>query len=223
VACARHPIAATHGGFCAACLFEDALRAATSPSTTGSSTLTIQLPLGQSAAASVFLVKSEGPSARLLRLKVWHRPAAAGFLGRFHQLQAGLGAWAAAEIARPIAARLDAAGCPSVLTDFTQGVPILDRVGSGRLDREEAVALLTPLVALTKEAHTRGLAHGSIVAGNVIVDVETGRARLLDFGLTPLMASAEDRPQLASADLAGFEALAHTLRFANLSPPARQL
>jgi len=215
-------MAALHGGLCAACLFENALRPSRSPSGRGSSNLTIQMPLGQSASASVFLVKSEGPPARLLRLKVWHRPAAAGFLGRFHHLQAGLGAWAA-DIARPIAARLDTAGCPSVLTDFTQGVPILDRVGSGRLDREEAVALLTPLVALTKEAHTRGLAHGSIVAGNVIVDVETGRAGLLDFGLTPLMASADERPQLASADLAGFEALARTLRtFPNLAAPARQ-
>jgi hypothetical protein len=113
--------------------------------------------------------------------------------------------------------------CPSVLTEFRQGVPILERVRSGRLDREAAVALLTPLGALTRSAHARGLVHGSIVAGNVIVDVESGRARLLDFGLTPLMASTENYPALAAADLAGFEALARTLRaLPGLTVPARQ-
>jgi serine/threonine protein kinase len=216
-------MAAIHGGLCAACLFEDALAPATPLSAGGSSRLTIQLPLGQSAAASVFLVKSEGPPTRLLRLKVWRRPAAADFLARFHHLQAELNSWAVEDVTRPIAASLDATGCPSVLTDFRQGVPILDRVRSGRLDREEAVAILTPLVALTEKAHTRGLVHGSIVAGNVIVDVESGRARLLDFGLTPLMAWAEDRLALASADLTGFEALARTLRtLPSVSAPARQ-
>ena len=212
MACTRHPLAAIHGGLCAACLFEDALGPATSPSTIGSSTLTIQMPLGQTTATSVFLVKSEGPSSRLLRLKVWHRPAAAGFLSRFHHLQADLDSWAVDDVARPISASLNATGCPSVLTEFRQGVPILERVRSGRLDREAAVALLTPLGALTRSAHARGLVHGSIVAGNVIVDVESGRARLLDFGLTPLMASTENYPALAAADLAGFEALAHALR-----------
>jgi hypothetical protein len=131
--------------------------------------------------------------------------------------------WAVEGVDRPLAARLDATGHPSVLSEFRQGVPILDRVKSGRLDRETAVALLTPLIALTKEAHGCGLVHGSIVAGNAIVDVESGRARLLDFGLTPLMASAEAPPALASADLAGFEALARTLRtLPDLSAPARQ-
>ena len=216
-------MAAIHGGLCAACLFEDALPPATPLSAAGSSHFTIQMPLGQSATSSVFLVKSEGPPPRLLRLKTWRMPAAAGFLGRFRQLQAELASWAVEDLDRPIAASLDATGCPSVLTGFRQGVPILDRVRSGRLDREEAIALLAPLVALARKAHARGLVHGSIVAGNVIVDGESGRARLLDFGLTPLVASAEDRLALASADLAGFEALARTLRtLPNLTAPAHR-
>lgn len=216
-------MAAIHGGLCAACLFEDALPPATPLSAAGSSHFTIQMPLGQSAAASVFLVKSEGQPTRLLRLKIWRGPAAAGFLARFHRLQTELDSWGVEDVARPIAASLDAAGCPSVLTEFRQGVPILDRVRSGRLHREDAIALLAPLVALAGTAHARGLVHGSIVAGNVIVDVESGRARLLDFGLTPLIASAQDRPALASADLAGFEALARTLRtLPNLTAPARR-
>lgn len=216
-------MAAIHGGLCAACLFEDALPPATPLSAAGSGQLTIQMPLGQSPAASVFLVKSESQPPRLLRLKTWRRPAAAGFLARFHQLQTELDSWGGEDVARPIAARLDATGRPSVLTEFRPGVPILDRVRCGRLDREEAIALLAPLVALARKAHARGLVHGSIVAGNVIVDVEAGRARLLDFGLTPLMTSAEDCPAVPSADLAGFETLARTLRtLPNLTAPARR-
>jgi serine/threonine protein kinase len=216
-------MAGIHGGLCAACLFEDALPPATPLTAAGSVHFTIQMPLGQSAAASVFLVKSEGQPTRLLRLKTWRRPAAAGFLDRFHRLQTELDSWGVEDVARPLAASLDATGCASVLTEFRQGVPILDRVSSGRLDREEAIALLAPLVAFAGKAHARGLVHGSIVAGNVIIDVESGRARLLDFGLTPLLASAEDRPALASADLAGFEALARTLRtLPHLTAPARR-
>ena len=98
-----------------------------------------------------------------------------------------------------------------MLTEFRQGVPILDRVRSGRLDREEAIARLTPLVTLIESGHARGLFHGSIAPGNVIVGSDSPRARLLDFGLAPLMSSAEDYAALSSADLAGFAALTRTL------------
>ncbi len=174
--------------------------------------LTIQLPLGETASASVFLVRHEGPSPRLLRMKIWRRPAGAQFLARFHHLRTQLESWGVEDIDRPVAARLDATGCPCVLTEFRQGVPILDRVRSGRLDRERAVGLLKPIAALVGKAHARGLAHGSLVGGNLIVDAETGRARLLDFGLTPLMQPEKDPVACASADFAGLEALVHALR-----------
>ncbi len=216
-------MAATHRQYCAACLLEGALAPVEDDAPVRTRQLTLLLPLGETAATKVFLVKDESPHGRLLRLKIWCRPAATGFLARFHHLQTQTESWTFEGVDRPLAAGLDATGCPSVLTEFRQGVPILDRVRSGRLDREGAIALLTPLIALTRRAHARGLVHGSIVAGNVIVEVESGRARLLDFGLTPLMASAEDRPPLASADLAGFEALARTLRtLPDISTPARQ-
>ena len=79
-----------------------------------------------------------------------------------------------------------------MLTEFRQGVPILDRVRSGRLDREEAVARLTPLIALITSAHARGLVHGSIVPGNVIVGPDSAPARLLDFGHATLMAPSDE-------------------------------
>jgi serine/threonine protein kinase len=207
VPCRRHPRAASHCGYCAVCLLEEAL----APEV-GGRQLTIQVPLGETPSASVFLVKDGGPAHRLLRLKTWRRPAAAGFLERFHRLQARLESWTVEGIIRPIAAGVDALGRPSVLTEFKQGVPILDRVRSGRLDREEAIARLTPLITLIESAHTRGLFHGSIAPGNVIVGSDSPRVRLLDFGLAPLMSSAEDYAALSSADIAGFAALTRTLR-----------
>ena len=47
------------------------------------------LPLGTTARASVFLVREGAASPRLLRLKVWHAPAAPGFLDRFDDLRNG--------------------------------------------------------------------------------------------------------------------------------------
>jgi len=210
--CGRHPRAAIHRGFCAACLLEDAIVDVPQERSADEKRLMLQLALGKTTSTCVFLVKSEGPPARLLRLKIWRRQAGSGFLVRFDRLQRALDAWAAQDVDRPLAARLDATGCPSVLTEFSRGVPILDRVRSGRLDPHEAVDRLAPLIALTERAHGHGLAHGSIVPGNVIVDTNSGRARLLDFGLTPLMSAAEDRVALAAADLAGFAALAHLLQ-----------
>ena len=186
--------------------------------------LTIQMPLGESTSASVFLVKGEHPDLRFLRLKTWRRPAAPGFLARFQQLREQLEGWDCDAIVRPLAASLDAIGRPSVLSGFRQGVPIVDRVKSGRLDPEDACARLTPLVELTHRAHARGLVHGSIVPGNVIIPPDSAAACLLDFGLAPLFAVPGSEAAFASGDLAGFDALARTLReLPASSAPLRRL
>ena len=218
MACHRHPNAASFRGHCAACLLEDALAPEHDERDVRTRLVTIQVPLGETASSTVFLVKTEDPTPRLLRLKTWRRPAVAGFLARFHRLQTQLEVWACEDIERPLAASLDAAGCPSVLTVFRQGVPILDRVKSGRLEREEAVASLTPLIAMIVSGHARGLVHGSIVPGNVIVDAVSASARLLDFGHATLMAPSENGAALAAADLAGFAELARTLRELAIDP-----
>ena len=216
-------MAATHHSYCAACLLEEALtpagtvgaasmEAIDEKQTGGTRHLTIQMPLGESASASVFLVQGEYPDLQFLRLKTWRRPAAPGFLARFQQLRKQLAGWDCDAIVPPLAASIDATGCPSVLSAFRQGVPIVDRVKSGRLDPEHACARLTPLIELTHRAHSRGLVHGSIVPGNVIIPPDSTAACLLDFGLAPLFAMPGGEAAFASGDLAGFDALARTLR-----------
>ena len=220
--CPRHPHARYHRGHCAVCLFEEAQALApgggasaaqlSDPALPAANDFTIQMPLGDSPFASVFLVRGNGPALRLLRLKTWKTPAPDGFLARFHELQARLEDWADPAIDPPLAAGVDVFGRPSVLTPFRQGVPILDAVRSGRLRSEDALACLTSLVALTRRAHARGLVHGSIVAGNVIVQPRSRTAWLLDFGFAPLFLPRGSEGAFASEDLAGFAALGDTLR-----------
>jgi len=146
---------------------------------------------------------------------MWHSPAPPGFLMRFHQLQGELVDWAEPRLDPPLAACLDATGCPWVLTEFKQGVPIVDRVRSCQLDPEDAIVRLEPLISLMRRAHARGLVHGSIVPGNVMLRPDSGSAYLLDFGLTALMTPIQDAP-LASVDVVGFARLTKTMR--ELSP-----
>jgi serine/threonine protein kinase len=206
VHCDRHPLAVSHGDLCPACLLEAGLA---SPVRTGelTGTFTIHVPLGGNVSTSVYLVRDE--DGRLLRLKVWRSPAPLDFLARFRQLQQRLGGWRHPCVALPLAAYVDAAGCPAVLTEFRQGVPIMESVRSG-LDPRQALASVRPLIDVVRTAHARGLVHGSMVAGNVIVHSETGVAHLLDFGLAAVVSPLTSAS--ASGDRDGIAALVSGVR-----------
>jgi serine/threonine-protein kinase len=185
--------------------------AAEDSSSTATGPFTVQVPLGETGSASVYLVRSERPRG-LLRLKTWHTQAPAGFVKRFEGLHANLDAWSHPLISNPLRAWVDAAGRPSVLSAFRKGVPMLDCVRSGRLETATASSLLAQLRDATVAGHARGLVHGSIVPGNVLVDTSGGAVYLLDFGLASLLLSS-DAPALSPAiDEAGFVSLERTLR-----------
>lgn len=209
--CDRHPLAVSHGGLCPACLLEAALA---TPVRTGDlpGEVTIHLPLGESVSASVFLVRNEAPDGRLLRLKVWRSPAPPDFLARFRELRQQLGDWRHPRVALPLAAYVDVTGRPAVLTEFRQGIPIMEAVGTGALTPQQAVAMLRPLVEVVRIAHTRGLAHGSMVAGNVIAHPGTGVAHLLDFGLATVASPITACLASAPGDRDGLAALVRAVR-----------
>jgi len=209
--CIRHPGAARHRGHCAACLLEEAL-APTPPLAQPDGTITIHVPLGRTVSSSVFLVRGDGPVVRLLRLKTWHAAAPEDFTERFERLQRQLSEWHHEAIPVPLAASVDAAGRPSVLSEFHQGVPIVDRVEAGGLAPAEAEACLTRLLAATHDGHERGLVHGSIVSGNIIVAARCTLAYLLDFGHAALVAPEGADAPTASDDYAGFDRLIRAVR-----------
>jgi serine/threonine protein kinase len=164
---------------------------------------TIQVPLGESEAALVFLVRDDSAAPRLLRLKRWRTPAPAGFIDGFVRLKAQLQEWRPPTIVLPVTAWVDATGCPSVVTDFRQGMPLLESVRSGWLDPERARSGLWQLQQILDAAHQRGLTHGSVVPGNVFSARPDGAAYLLDFGLATLLSGPSAPSDCAAADRDG--------------------
>lgn len=204
MACEKHPGMSGPGELCPVCLLEQALEPASLRD------LIIQLPLGHGIGTSVFLVCQEAPSAALLRLKVWRSRAPASFLDDIAELQARLDEIADPAVVPPIAACLDAGGCPAVLSVFRQGLPILQAVRSGVLDAGAALTLCHSLDLTLTRCHAAGLAHGAILPGNVLVQPDGRAGFLVDYGLAGLF---RDVPfaEAAAADRAGLAALARTL------------
>jgi len=186
------------------CLLEQAL----APPTVRD--LIIQVPLGHSADASVFLVRQAAPSPALLRLKVWRRAAPAGFLEAVAELARILDDLAEPEVVPPLTACLDAIGRPVVLSAFRQGLPMLHAVQSGALEPAVAMILLDSLASTLGRCHAVDVAHGSVVPGNVMTSPDGAAAFLVDFGLGPPLQGTSEGS--AAGDVAGVAALASAVR-----------
>jgi len=210
--CLRHPTGASHRGHCAACLLEDALAQSAPPAWQSDGKLTIQLPLGHTVSSSVFLVKPSDPPFRLLRLKTWHTPAPGDFTTRFQFLQRQFSEWSDEAIAAPLAAWVDGSGRPFELSEFHQGIPIVERAKSGGFDSMDADVCLSRLRAILCSAHKAGLVHGSIVGGNFLVSARGDQPYLIDFGDAALVAPDGNRLPDASSDIAGLDRLMDTIR-----------
>jgi hypothetical protein len=211
--CDRHGMVSAAGELCPVCLLEQALAPATVRD------LVIQVPLGHGVDTSVFLVRQEAPSPALLRLKVWRRPAPESFVDRVMALASRVEKALEPAIVPPVAACLDAAGCPAVLSPFRRGLPIIQSVRARALRAHVALALLDSLGQTLDPWHRAGLAHGSLVAGNVLVDPDGSAAFLVDFGLAALFGQTSGA-EAAAMDRAGLNALASVLRTSRPTPIA---
>lgn len=221
MSCRKHPLA-TGDGLCPVCLLEEALASPLLPPDEWAwpgedvhqgliRRLTVELPLGATTAGSVFLVRQEAPDGGLLRLKTWHRAAPDEFLDRFAALQQALAAAGESSIVPPLAACVDGGGRPSVLSDFRQGVPIVDAVGSGALAPRAAVELIGALDDVVRRMHRRGLAHGSLGPGNVMVAPGMDAAFLLDFGLSALVGTPAPLADTVAGDCTHLRLLSEAL------------
>lgn len=214
--CLRHPAAATHRGYCAACLLEGALGHDTdtvcTPAQTQDADFTIQLPLGRTTSSAVFLVKSRDLPSRLLRLKTWYAAAPSDFMTRFQRLSQQLSEWNDDTVRAPLAAWVDTSQHAWVLSEFNQGMPLLGRLQSGGLDPIDAEACLTRLRGILRNAHGRGLVHGSVGRGNVIVTARGDRTYLLDFGHAGLLAEHDERSPDPAVDIAALDRLTAAVR-----------
>jgi len=196
-ACPKHPAASAHLGYCAACLIEEALATSADDNLPQVGACIIKVPLGRSPLASVFVVESD---EGLRRLKKWHVVAPPSFLEGFHDLKRRLHAWGPTAIPLPVAASIDAAGHPAVLSEFRQGMPLLECVSAGKLTSANASALLQHLGELLKSAHDRGLVHGSVRPGNILVTRDRVPC-FLDFGIAPLLSPPASFVEWVERDL----------------------
>ena len=205
--CPRHPNALAQRGHCPACLLEHAIGSGVTADASPPARFTIEVPLGRSPHSAVFLVRGEWPWRRLLRLKQWSFPAPAAFLDGFAHLRSHLESFAHPAIVMPVTAWLEPEGTASALTEFRQGMPLLDAVRRGRLSGSAAVSSLRKLRSVMGAAHEAGLVHGSIGAGNVFVTPSGDAPFLLDFGWTPLLSATRADPTGPPADVLALEVL----------------
>jgi serine/threonine protein kinase len=199
------------------CLLEAALTSS-EPGQTAVGSFTIQVPLGESEAASVFVVREDAVAPRLLRLKQWHTPAPAGFIDGFDSLRAQLQEWRPPAIVLPVTAWVDAKGRPTVVTDFRPGMPLLESVRSGWLHPDRARSGLRQLQEILDSAHDRGLAHGSVVPSNVFSARPDGAPYLLDFGFAALLSGPGAPSEWAAADDEGLVRIQAQLQRLSFEP-----
>ena len=81
---------------------------------------------------------------------------------------------------------------------LVHGPNLRELLATGELERAASVELLADVASALDAAHRAGIAHGSVVAENVLVDSK-GRALLSDFGLAPPEpAAVRDRAEFAA-------------------------
>lgn len=74
-------------------------------------------------------------------------------------------------------------GSPYIAMEYIRGESLADRIErTGRLSVDEAVAITTAVAGALAAAHRQGLIHRDVKPQNIMLD-DTGRPRLLDFGL----------------------------------------
>ena len=70
----------------------------------------------------------------------------------------------------------------------------------GRLDARETALLLRDVASALGYAHARGIVHRDVKTENILVDADTGRAMVTDFGIARLLESA---PLTATGQMLG--------------------
>ena len=106
-----------------------------------------------------------------------------------------------------------------MVTDFRQGMPLLESVRSGWLHPDRASAGLRQLQGLLDAAHHRGLAHGSVVPNNVFSSRPDGAPYLLDFGFAALLSGPGAPSASAAADDEGLVRIQAQLQRLSFEPP----
>src|SRR5262249_50742509 len=92
-------------------------------------------------------------------------------------------------------------GHPFVVMELVRGRTLMQYVRDHPIEWREAAGLTAQVARAVAEAHRRGITHRDISSRNILVD-ESGRPRLIDFGLARLEGAWETTVE-ASGTVAG--------------------
>ncbi|MGQ0801126.1 MAG: protein kinase domain-containing protein [Pseudomarimonas sp.] len=92
-------------------------------------------------------------------------------------------------------------GTPFLAMEYVRGLTLVDWLISQTPAIEDRLDRFLELCAVVSYAHQRLIIHRDIKPGNILVD-ETGKARLLDFGIAKLLVPDTSDPTLTVAGLA---------------------
>lgn len=74
-------------------------------------------------------------------------------------------------------------GFPYYVMDYCPGETLADRLRRGPLPPQEAAGLVAELARTATQVHAQGVVHRDLKPANVILDHDSGRPRITDFGL----------------------------------------
>jgi len=144
--------------------------------------------LGSGGMGAVFLArKADGELKRPVALKLVPPGLVnAQALARFRTERDLLASLSHPHIAQLLDAGIDEAGQPWIAMEYIQGHDLLTWCRQQAPAIEQRVGLFQDLVAAVRFAHRNLVVHGDLKPANVRVD-QTGRLRLLDFGIARLL------------------------------------
>lgn len=140
--------------------------------------------LGRGGMAAVYLAR-EHALKRLVAVKVLDRSLAEspGFRARFER-EASTAAQLQHPNIVPIYRVGELGGVPFFTMAYVEGENLADRLRHrGRFPLDEATAITRQIAAALGAAHRRGIVHRDVKPHNVLIDRESGRVMVTDFGI----------------------------------------
>ena len=92
-------------------------------------------------------------------------------------------------------------GCYFFIMEYVDGVDLAQRLASGSMTTDEALALVPQVCDALQYSHDRGVVHRDIKPGNLLID-RTGKVKIADFGLAKLVGTGLDEFDLTRTSAA---------------------